>query len=289
MHKLRPLLKRLFTPITIMLVPHSNSTSLNFKMPSALFGLLLVFVCVGIVYTVSITIHVLDYYVMKKQYTYMNSQLQSMQTTIRSLKASEVEFKNLFSLGSKKKVLDAVKQENSDGSIDVEELKRQINESMKSVSEIKSYLAKEQNTYRATPQGWPVDGKLSSGFGMRIHPKFGGRKFHSGVDISAPNGAPVHATADGIISLAGWSAGSGKIVVVEHGHGYTSVYAHNSRIDVKAGQTVKRGQIISTTGATGNATGPHVHYEVWKDGIYVNPSQFLGDRLYKNSEIQEAS
>jgi murein DD-endopeptidase MepM/ murein hydrolase activator NlpD len=289
MHKLRPLLKRLFTPITIMLVPHSRSTSLNFKMPSAIFGLLLVFVCVGIVYTISLSVHLLDYYVMKKQYTQMSGQFQSMQTTITSLKASEVEFKNLFSLGSRKKVLDAVKQTDNDGSINVDELKRQIGESMKSVSEIKSYLAKERNTYRATPQGWPVEGKFSSGFGMRVHPQTGSKMFHSGIDFSAPHGTPVHVTADGIISFAEWSKGNGNIVVVEHGHGFSTVYAHNSRIDVKAGQTVKRGQVIAATGATGNATGPHVHYEVWKDGNNVNPSQFVQERPYKIPAVQDAS
>lgn len=278
MHKLRPLLKRFFTPITIMLVPHSRSASLSIKIPSVVFALLLVFVCIGMVYTISLTVHVFDYYVMKQKYTYMSNQFQSMQTTIHSLKQSELEFKRLFSLGSKKKVLDAVKQEESDGSIDVDELKRQISESMKSVSEIKSYLAKEQNTYRATPQGWPVDGKFSSGFGMRVHPQTGQKLFHSGVDLSAPTGTPVHATADGIVSFADWSKGNGKIVVIEHGHELSTVYAHNSRIDVKAGQTVKRGQVIAATGATGNATGPHVHYEVWKGGYYVNPTSYLGER-----------
>jgi len=284
MHKLRPLLKRLFTPITIMMVPHSRSSSLSFKIPSAVLGVMVVLVGVGFVYTISLTVHLFDYYVMKQKYTYMSSQFESMQTTVHSLKQSELEFKRLFSLGSKKKVLDAVKQGNGDGSIDVEELKRQISESMKSVSEIKNYLAKEQNTYRATPQGWPVEGKFSSSFGMRIHPQTGLRQFHTGVDLSAPNGTPVHATADGVVSFADWSKGNGKIVVLEHGHGFTTVYAHNSRIDVKAGQTVKRGQVIAATGATGNATGPHVHYEVWKGGNYVNPISFMGGRTNAQQE-----
>lgn len=289
MQRLRPLLKKLFTPITIMLVPHSQRTSLNFKMPSAVLGLLFAFVCVGFVYTVSLSLHVLDYYVMKKEYAQMSGQFRSMQTTIRSLKESEVEFKQLFSLGSRKKVLEAVKQEENDGSIDVDELKRQVSESMKSVTEIKSYLAKELNAYRATPQGWPVEGKFSSGFGMRIHPKIGRKKFHSGIDFSAPSGTPVHATADGIISVATWSKGNGNIVVIEHGHGFSTVYAHNSRIDVKAGQTVKRGQIIAATGSTGNATGPHVHYEVWKNGKFVNPATFVSAEPKKKPEVDEAS
>lgn len=278
MQKLRPLLKKLSTPITIMLVPHSRTGSLNVNMPSAALGLLLVFACVGLVYTVSLTVHTIDYYVMKKKYADMSGQFQSMQTTLRSLKESELEFRRLFSLGSRKKVLDAVTTEKSDGSIDVEELKRQIGESMKSVSEIRNYLAKERDSYRATPLGMPVEGKLSSGFGMRIHPQTGREQFHSGIDLSAPGGTPVHATADGVVSLAEWSKGNGKVVVVEHGHGFSTVYAHNSRIDVKAGQTVRRGMTIAAVGATGNATGPHVHYEVWRNGRCVNPSSFVAER-----------
>ena len=289
MHRFHIFRQKFFTPITIMLIPHSRSNSLNIKMPSFVLGTLLVFVCVGFVYTLSLTAHLFDYYVMKQKYTYMNSQLQSMQTTVHSLKQSEVEFKRLFSLGSKKKVLDAVKPVDSDGSIDVEELKRQISESMKSVSEINKYLAKEQDTYRTTPQGWPIPGKFSSGFGVRIHPQTGRKQFHSGVDISAPSGTPVKSTADGIVSFADWNSGNGKIVVVEHGHGFTTVYAHNSRIDVKAGQTVKRGQTIALTGATGNATGPHVHYEVWKRGFYVNPSSFMDERIKRKLELADQS
>lgn len=289
MHKLRSMLNKLFTPITIMFIPHSRSNSLNIKIPSVVLGTMFVFVCVGFVYTLSLTVHLFDYYVMKQKYSHMNSELQSMQTTVHSLKQSEMEFKRLFSLGSKKKVLEAVKQVDSDGSIDVEELKRQIDESMKSVSEIRKYLAKEQDTYRATPQGWPVKGNFSSGFGARLHPKTGMNQFHSGVDISAPSGTAIRATAEGIVSFADWSKGNGKVVVIEHGHGFTTVYAHNSRIDVKAGQTVKRGQVIALTGATGNATGPHVHYEVWKGGYYVNPSSFMGERTIKNLDKTDNS
>jgi murein DD-endopeptidase MepM/ murein hydrolase activator NlpD len=275
MHKLRPWLRRLSTPVTIMLVPHSRTASLNIKLPFAILGLLMIFGCVGFIYTLSLTVQVFDYYVLKSKYASMNRQIQSMQTTIRSLNDSEQEFKRLFSLGSRRQVLEAVKQDTSDGSIDIAELKRQVSESMASVAEIKSFLAKEQDIYRATPQGRPVEGRLSSGYGMRIHPRTGREQFHSGIDLAAPSGTPVHATADGIVSVADWSTGSGQVVVIEHGHGFSTVYAHNSRIDVKVGQTVKRGAVIAATGATGNATGPHVHYEVWKDGHSVNPSSFV--------------
>lgn len=280
MNRLRIILRRfLTTHITIMLVPHSRRTTLNLKMPYAVLGMLLVFVFVGFTYTVSLTINVVEYYRMKKKFAVLNSQLHSLQTTIRSLKDSEQEFKRLFSHGSKKQVLDAAQKElNDEGSINIEELKRQISESVASVSEIRNYLDKELDIKRSTPDGWPVNGKLSSNYGMRSHPRTGRKTFHSGIDLSAPRGTPIRATADGVVSFSDWSKGSGKVVVIEHGHDFTTVYAHNSRNDVVAGQAVKRGDVIALAGATGNATGPHLHYEVWKNGIYMNPSQFIGER-----------
>lgn len=274
MQKLRPLFKKLSTTVTIMLVPHSRGSSLNFRMPYALLGLLLIFAGVGAVYTVSLTYHALGFYVMKQKYAHMSGQLQEIKSSINSIKESESEFKRLFSKGSRKKVLDAMDTPRDDGSIDIEELKLQIANSMATVSEIKGYLAKERDVYRATPQGIPVDGQLSSGFGMRIHPKFGGKRLHTGIDLSARKGAPVHATADGIVSFSGWSRGNGNIVVIEHGHGFSTVYAHNTRNLTQVGQTVRRGQEIATTGSTGVSTGPHVHYEVWKNGKCINPESY---------------
>jgi len=274
MQKLRPLFKKLSTTVTIMFVPHSRGSSLNLRMPYALLGLLLVFAGVGAIYTVSLTYHAVDLYVTNQKYAHMSTQFQEMKSTINSLKESESEFKRLFSLGSRKKVLDAMDAPRDDGSINIEELKIQVAESMATVTEIREYMAKARNVYRATPQGIPVDGRLSSGFGMRLHPKYGRELFHAGIDLAADNGTPVHATADGIISFSGWSKGNGNIVVIEHGQGFSTVYAHNTKNLMKVGQTVQRGQKIATTGSTGVTTGPHVHYEIWKNGKCINPTSF---------------
>jgi len=278
MKLLRPLKKKLFTPVTIMLIPHSSRGSLNFKMPFAILSMLAIFGLVGFIYTISLTYHAVDYFVMKHKYTALINQFQTMHSTISSLKESELEFKRLFSLGSKKQVLEAAKYGNNDGSVDVEELKRQISESMASVSDIRGYLAREQNVYRSTPKGWPVDGKITSVFGNRKHPQNGQEQFHSGIDISVPTGTSVKTTADGIVSFAGWSGGNGNVVVIEHGNGFSTVYAHNSALLVSAGKTVKQGVQIASSGSTGNSTGPHVHYEVWKNGQQVNPATFYGER-----------
>jgi murein DD-endopeptidase MepM/ murein hydrolase activator NlpD len=110
---------------------------------------------------------------------------------------------------------------------------------------------------------------------LRIHPKTHKRDFHTGVDIAAWPGTPVRATADGIVVFAGWSGESGKLVVIEHGFGYTTCYAHNKKILVKVGQVVRRGDVIAYVGSTGRVTGPHVHYEVWVDKKPVNPIPYL--------------
>lgn len=273
MHRLQPWLKKLSTPITIMLIPHTRTGTLNLKLPLALLGMLGLFALLGAVYTVSLTVHAVDYFVMKHKYTAMSGQFQSLQGTIQSLKQADVEFKRLLSGGSRKQVLDAVQPARNDGSVDLQELKRQIDASMKSVAGIRQYLAQQRDIHRATPQGWPVEGKLSSGFGMREHPLYGSQRFHSGVDLSTQRGTPVKATADGIVSVSGYGAGNGNVVVIEHGHGFSTVYAHNDANLARVGQTVKRGEVVAQAGATGTATGVHVHYEVWRNGRPVNPAE----------------
>ena len=125
------------------------------------------------------------------------------------------------------------------------------------------------------PSIWPVQGRLLSYYGRREDPFTNAWAFHPGVDISAVSGTPVKVTADGVVRLAEWSAGYGKLVVVEHGNGLQTMYAHLSRFAVIAGQEVRRGQVVGAVGATGRATSPHLHYEVRMGGNPVNPYQYL--------------
>ncbi len=272
MHHLRPLLKKWATPITIMLIPHSRSNSFRLKMPFLVLASLLLFAVVGVLYTATLTVRLVDYY---RKLAYISSEFREMQATMSALKESESQFKRLFSLTSKKQVLDALENENT-GSIDIEDLKKQINASLESVSEVREYLGKQKDIYRVTPRGWPVEGPVSSGFGMREHPIYHTQKFHTGIDLSVPTGTQVHATADGIVSYAGQTPGNGNVVVVEHGEGFSTVYAHNSRNLVRVGQTVLRGDAVAAAGSTGAATGSHVHYEVWKNGHFVDPAPYGG-------------
>ena len=126
------------------------------------------------------------------------------------------------------------------------------------------------------PSIWPVAGPMRGGFGMRSNP-FGGRgsEFHKGQDIHASYGAPVFATADGVVVNAGWLRGYGQVVYVDHGNGISTRYGHLSHIGVTLGQAVRRGDQLGLVGSTGRSTGPHLHYEVRIDGQATNPIPYL--------------
>lgn len=277
MSKVRSLMKRAFTPITIMLIPHSNSKPINLKIPSIGIIISLLLWLTGTFYVISIGVKAIEYERMEERLLYYSSQFVELKATINALKKTEAEFRRIFSLGSKEKILENV-QTTDRGSLDMEALREQIRKTMDTVESIREYLKNQKDIYMATPRGWPISGRITSYFGKRENPLHGGEDFHSGVDIAASSGTPVRATADGVVSFSGWSGGSGNLVVIEHGLGYSTFYAHNKTNLVKVGQQVKRGDIIAYSGATGNATGPHSHYEIWKDGRPVNPIPFLEGR-----------
>ncbi|MFM5895547.1 MAG: peptidoglycan DD-metalloendopeptidase family protein [Novosphingobium sp.] len=122
------------------------------------------------------------------------------------------------------------------------------------------------------PRYLPVSARLmTSGFGSRLHPILGVLRNHLGVDLAVPAGTPIAATADGIVSFAGWDGGYGLLVAVDHGNGIQTRYAHMSRVAVVSGQRVLTGAILGSVGTTGLSTGPHVHYEVRVNGQAVSP------------------
>jgi murein DD-endopeptidase MepM/ murein hydrolase activator NlpD len=125
------------------------------------------------------------------------------------------------------------------------------------------------------PSAWPVNGRLMGGYGVRSDPFSGEGAMHTGVDISAPEGTPVHATADGIIIHSGWNGGYGRCVIIDHGNNYQTWYAHLSRTDVIEGQEIRQGEILGAVGSSGRATGSHLHYEVRIGSTPVNPYRFL--------------
>ena len=130
----------------------------------------------------------------------------------------------------------------------------------------------------ATPSIWPIAGWISSAFGNRRDPFTGGRDFHPGLDISANQGQPIIAPADGVVLSAAYSGNYGNLVTIDHGFGITTRYAHLSRYAVVVGQTIGRGQTIGYVGSTGRSTSPHLHYEVLVNGQLTNPLRLLAGR-----------
>lgn len=274
MHRFRRFLKWIFVPVTLMLVPHTRTKPISFRIPLAgIFVSILMFL-VGTTYMFSVSVRTMEYYSMKEQLSVVTAHYQEMKSTMHSLKLAEAEFRKLFGLKSKKDVLEAAVFADT-GTLDMDTLNRQIHEAMESTADIRNYIKDQKDIYQATPAGWPVAGAISSGYGHREHPMSGKPSFHSGLDISVPHGTHVKATADGIVSFSGWTAGSGNTVVIEHGHGFSTAYAHNKQNLVKVGQRVKRWEAIALSGSTGVSTGPHVHYEIWKNGHHVNPAAYL--------------
>lgn len=184
----------------------------------------------------------------------------------------------------------------------VDQLKRQLYIQTKSYDDIVRLAKDKEKRLAATPAIQPISNRelkrLASGFGIRPHPIYKVPKMHYGVDFSAPRGTPIYATADGVVRLAKKGhAAFGNRIEIDHGYGLVTRYCHLASFNVKYGQKVKRGERIGCVGSTGLATGPHLHYEVLKDGKNVNPVYYFFndltaadyDKLIRLAAIQNQS
>lgn len=166
----------------------------------------------------------------------------------------------------------------------LELIRRKMVVQSKSFDEISKLVQLKEDILLATPAIQPVSNKdldrISSGFGYRIHPIYKVLRLHEGIDFTAPRGTDVYATADGVVEFASASAsGYGNEIVIDHGFGYKTRYAHLNGFNVRKGQVVKRGELIGYIGNTGLSTAPHLHYEIEKDGIKLDPVNFFYNDL----------
>ncbi|HEV7620374.1 MAG TPA: M23 family metallopeptidase, partial [Flavisolibacter sp.] len=163
-------------------------------------------------------------------------------------------------------------------------LNSRINIEKKSYNELNNLINNKEKLLAATPAIQPVSNKdlnrIASGFGYRIDPIYKTVKFHPGLDFTAPQGTPIYATADGVVTLAGFTSGGyGIHVIIDHGYGYETLYGHMVRVKARSGEHVKRGDLIGYVGSTGKSTGPHCHYEVHKNGQKLDPVYFFYNDL----------
>jgi murein DD-endopeptidase MepM/ murein hydrolase activator NlpD len=146
-----------------------------------------------------------------------------------------------------------------------------------SLQELQAYFQDQKSLLASVPSVWPTRGWVTSDFGSRLDPYTSERVMHAGLDIAGPHGKEIVAPADGTVVFAGLEGGYGNVLVVDHGYGIKTRYGHLSFIKVKAGERVKRGDVVAALGNTGRSTGPHLHYEVRVNGIAQNPRKFILD------------
>lgn len=160
----------------------------------------------------------------------------------------------------------------------MDQLNRQLYIQSKSFDEVVDLCKQHDEMLKCIPAIQPVSNKdlkqTASGYGMRIDPIYKTIKFHAGMDFSANTGTPIYATGNGTVVKAGWESAYGNLIKIDHGFGYVTWYAHLSKIRVRAGQKVMRGEVIGEVGNTGKSTGPHLHYEVHVKGKVVNPVNY---------------
>jgi len=238
----------------------------------------------------------------REEITSQRKQIKGFAVEINSLKSKLVDLKNI-----EKKIRDVANiEENADsenlfgvgGSIPedldtqipitemhnslVREMHEQTQQfNLAAVNQKKSFeslfknLEDKRNLLLSTPAVRPTDGWISSKFGYRISPFTGLREFHKGVDIASRKGTPIIATADGVVTFTGVKGLMGKVIVIDHGHGMVTRYAHIHKALKKRGDAVKRGETIALVGNTGRSTGSHLHYEVHLNGMPVNPAKYI--------------
>ena len=157
----------------------------------------------------------------------------------------------------------------------LDNLDEEISVQTQEKSEIYQFLESQKSMWACTPSIWPTKGWISSRFGYRLSPFTNEKEFHNGLDIVARIGSPIIAPADGVVSSVGKTYGFGLTCAVNHGYGLKTIYAHLSKILVKKGQSITRGETIALMGNSGRSTGPHLHYEVHLQGIPVNPERYI--------------
>jgi murein DD-endopeptidase MepM/ murein hydrolase activator NlpD len=212
-------------------------------------------------------------------------QFERQVRTIASIDQSNTSENGLFGIGgSTPEDIDANIELDKKHTRMIRQMHRQVNQletasesKKKSFSALLGALERQKNVLSHTPTIRPAEGWLSSRFGYRVSPFSEKREFHRGIDIANRAGTPIIATADGVVTFCGPKSSWGNVVVIDNGYGVTTRFAHLQKALVARGEHVKRGDVIANMGNTGRSTGPHLHYEVYLNGVPVNPEKYLMD------------
>jgi len=292
--------------LTILLIPHDKSRPLRTSMSIGLIYSILILWIFSLAWSVSIISRKIDYRetaranrLLREKAEYFAKSLAKERDLICELREMDTQLRGLLHMKNPQDIIElsgiggpSIDDQLSLASIlqsgnglneesfqmNLNELKREAWERKQSFQEIGDFITDQRSLLLATPSIWPTFGRVTSGYDWRHHPLTNIREFHYALDIANLMGTPARATADGIVVLAGWQGTYGRSVMIDHGYGFSTRYAHNSTILVKPGEKVKRGQIIALIGNTGIGTAPHLHYEVWYQGKPVNPLLYVKSR-----------
>lgn len=300
--------------LTIMVVPHNALSRFHFQFSFSFFIFLIGF-SVGLFSWAALAVTSnIDYWrmrvnheVLKLKVQYFATELRKNREMLDGVREADIQLRKLLKIDNRQKILDGDLAENQDGQGGPEPfestllekalnhalwtitdneirqesqvIRKESAERLASFKKISEFIAYERGYSRSCPLGWPSYGRLTSHYGFRVSPMHGGSESHMGIDIANEKGTPVRATADGVVRVADWEGGYGRLVIIDHGFGFRTYYGHNSEIKVKPGQYVRRGEVISSIGSTGSSTGNHSHYEVWQYGRAVDPWKFASAPL----------
>lgn len=278
--------------INIILFYKKRAKFFNVSIPAFIFyliaGLLILFIPLTIYFVIATShytytsrkVQVLNQenQLLKTEIATVRTQLETLSLKLHALAELDAQIRiaaNLDLLPRDVRLMGYGGSNEDDIVAEVDNLIERARQQEKSFLQLKSYLQQQRALLQHTPSIWPVAGWLSSGFGYRKSPWSGKSEYHEGIDIVAPAGTPIIATADGRVRSAGYKPGWGRYVEIDHGFGYITFYAHCQSIKVKTGQKVNRGEVIATVGRTGSATGNHLHYGIKIAGNWVNPLNYI--------------
>lgn len=310
--------------VTVLIIPHTELKPWRWQLSTGFFLFCLAAWSGLTVWAGFISGRHVDYWITKAdnqvmlaKMTHLAQEMERAKETLDMAKATDQQLRVLLALSRRTDIVDAgpdavggpsvsdrrgLKEMLAEGSIRQPDWHRQIaairEESFKrlaSFQEISWYISNQRSLYHATPNMWPTEGSITSLFGYRFDPIHRNDdesgEFHAGVDIANSPDTLIYSTADGTVRFSGWSHGYGRMVLIDHGYGVSTLYGHTSKALVKAGDRIARGQVIGYMGTTGRSTGAHLHYEVWRNGRPINPMGFLkvrsGNELLSRREAAQ--
>lgn len=307
-HKIK---RFIFKSIGIIIVPHDGLPSVKINL-SILFLMSVGVAWTGFMIWVGYVVtREIDYYavrasngIMKAKVRHMSAQVNEGLSYLEMTRKTDGQLRKILGMNlDEMKIFDSVggatsvevlnfrnsvadkatRQEESLLNNSIVKMQNESKKRLASFREIAWYMTNKYNFSRAIPSIWPTGGQITSPFGYRISPFGMSSEFHSGLDIANTPGTSILATADGVVRHSSWVTGYGLGVLIDHGFGYSTMYAHLSESLVREGKKVKKGQIIGKMGATGTTTGCHLHYEVWENGLPKDSMKYL---RIKNKDIR---